>query len=303
MRLVQVFSSRYPLIDGHGNFGSVDNDPPAAMRYTEIRLASIACLGLLDEIDCETVNFTPNFDGSQQEPTILPAQLPFLLLNGCSGIAVGMATSIPPHNLGEIVDSLVALIRDPGLSDECLLQLVPGPDFPTGGEVLCGSGVREAYLCGRGSIPMRGVAHIEELQPGKGRHRRSALIITELPFQLSKASWIEKLAEQVNERLINGIADIRDESDREGMRVVIELRRDTDAKQVLSDLQRRTSLQINFGAIMLALVNGQPRQLSLRQLLEIFLEHRELTLVRRIGHALCKIEECLEVVEGLRPCS
>jgi len=299
VRLVQTFASRHPLLDGHGNFGSVDDDPPAAMRYTETRLAPIANSGLLEEISDDTVDFAANFDGSQQEPTVLPAQLPFLLLNGCSGIAVGMATSIPPHNLGEIVDALIALIRKPDLADEKLLELVPGPDFPTGGEVLVSSGLRDTYLSGRGSIPMRGVAHIEEVQPGKGRHRRGAVVITELPYQLSKAGWIEKLAELVNDGKIGGIADIRDESDREGMRVVVELRRDSDPHKVLADLQRRTALQSNFGAILLALVNGQPVQLSLRRLLQEFLDYRELTLIRRTRHALRRCEERLEVVEGL----
>jgi DNA gyrase subunit A len=299
VRLVQTFASRHPLLDGHGNFGSVDDDPPAAMRYTETRLAPIANEALLDEIGNDTVDFAPNFDGSQQEPTVLPAQLPFLLLNGCSGIAVGMATSIPPHNLGEVVDALIALIRRPDLSDEKLLELVPGPDFPTGGEVLTGAGLRDTYLSGRGSIPMRGISHFEEVQPGKGRHRRSAIVVTELPYQLSKAGWIEKLAEQVNEGRITGIADIRDESDRDGMRVVVELRRDANAEAVLADLQRRTALQSNFGAILLALVNGQPVQLSLRQLLQQFLEYRELTLIRRTRHALHRCEDRLEVVEGL----
>ena len=299
VRQVQTFSSRHPLLDGHGNFGSVDDDPPAAMRYTETRLAPIAHEALLDEIGDDTVDFAPNFDGSQQEPTVLPAQLPFLLLNGCAGIAVGMATSIPPHNLGEVVDGLIALVRKPDLSDEKLLGLIPGPDFPTGGEVLLGSGIRDTYLRGRGSIPMRGVAHVEEVQPGKGRHKRNAVIVTELPYQLSKAGWIEKLAEQVNDGKIGGIADIRDESDREGMRIVVELRRDADTDTVLKDLQRRTSLQSNFGAILLALVDGQPRQLSLRRMLQTFLEYRELTLIRRTSHALRKTEDRLEVVEGL----
>jgi len=299
VRLVQTFASRHPLLDGHGNFGSVDDDPPAAMRYTETRLAPIANEGMLDEISSDTVDFAPNFDGSQQEPTVLPAQLPFLILNGCTGIAVGMATSIPPHNLGEVVEALIALIRKPDLSDEKLLELIPGPDFPTGGEVLLGSGVRETYLGGRGSIPMRGVAHIEEVQPGKGRHKRGAVVVTELPYQLSKAGWIEKLAEQVNEGKIGGIADIRDESDREGMRVVVELRRDANPETVLSDLQRRTALQSNFGAILLALVNSQPVQLSLRRMLQQFLEYRELTILRRTRHALKRCEDRLEVVEGL----
>ena len=299
VRLVQTFASRHPLLDGHGNFGSVDDDPPAAMRYTETRLAPIAHQALLEEIGDDTVDFAPNFDGSQQEPTVLPAQLPFLLLNGCSGIAVGMATSIPPHNLGEVVDGLVALIRKPELSDQQLLELIPGPDFPTGGEVLLSSGLRETYLNGRGSIPMRGVAHTEEVQPGKGRHKRNAVVVTELPYQLSKAGWIEKLADSVNDGEIGGIADIRDESDREGMRVVVELRRDADPDKVLKELQRRTALQSNFGAILLALVDGQPRQLSLRQLLQTFLDYRELTLIRRTSHALRKTEDRLEVVEGL----
>ena len=299
VRLVQTFGCRNPLLDGHGNFGSVDDDPPAAMRYTETRLAPVSHQALLEEIGSDTVDFAPNFDGSQQEPTVLPAQLPFLLLNGCTGIAVGMATSIPPHNLGEIVDSLVALIRNPNLSDEKLLQLVPGPDFPTGGVVLTGSGLRDTYLHGRGSIPMRGVAHIEEVQPGKGRHKRNAVVITELPYQLSKAGWIEKLAEQVNDGKVAGIADIRDESDRDGMRVVVELRRDANPEQVLAQLHKRTALQNNFGAILLALVNGQPIQLSLRQMLQQFLEYRELTMMRRTRYALRRCEERLEVVEGL----
>ncbi|MEY4771671.1 MAG: hypothetical protein RLZZ346_926 [Cyanobacteriota bacterium] len=299
VRLVQTFASRNPLLDGHGNFGSVDDDPPAAMRYTETRLAPIANEAMLDEIGDNTVDFAPNFDGSQQEPTVLPAQLPFLLLNGCTGIAVGMATNIPPHNLGEVVDALIALVRKPDLSDEKLLELVPGPDFPTGGEVLTGSGVRDTYLYGRGSIPMRGVAHIEEIQPGKGRHKRGAVVITELPYQLSKAGWIEKLAEQVNDGKLNGIADIRDESDRDGMRVVVELRRDANPEQILTELQRRTALQSNYGAILLALVHGKPIQLTLRQLLQEFLDYRELTLIRRTRHALKRAEDRLEVVEGL----
>ena len=299
VRLVQTFASRHPLLDGHGNFGSVDDDPPAAMRYTETRLAPIAHQALLEEIGDDTVDFAPNFDGSQQEPTVLPAQLPFLLLNGCSGIAVGMATSIPPHNLGEVVDCLIAMVRKPDLSDDKLMELIPGPDFPTGGEILLGSGLRETYLQGRGSIPMRGVAHTEEVQLGKGRHKRNAVVVTELPYQLSKAGWIEKLADLVNDGKIGGIADIRDESDRDGMRVVVELRRDSDPDKVLKELQRRTALQSNFGAILLALVNGQPQQLSLRQLLQTFLDYRELTLIRRTSYALRKTEDRLEVVEGL----
>jgi len=299
VRQAQTFTSRHPLLQGHGNFGSVDDDPPAAMRYTETRLAPLAHGVLLGELGEDTVDFTPNFDGSQQEPAVLPAQLPMLLLNGCAGIAVGMATNIPPHNLGEVVDGLVALLRNPRLSDEDLLQLIPGPDFPTGGEIPVGSGLREAYLQGRGSIRVRGVAHVEAIRPAKGRRRRHAVVVTELPYQLSKAHWIEKLAEQVNDDRLSGIADIRDESDREGMRVVIELRRDGRPERVLQELFRRTAFQSNFGAILLALVDGQPAQLSLRRVLEIFLEFREQTALRRYHFAMDKISRRLEVVQGL----
>ncbi|AFY41104.1 DNA gyrase subunit A [Nostoc sp. PCC 7107] len=299
VRLVQDFSSRYPLLAGHGNFGSVDNDPPAAMRYTETRLASISHEGMLTEIGEETVEFVGNFDNSQQEPTVLPAQLPFLLLNGCAGIAVGMATNIPPHNLGEIVDGLIALIDQPDLSDEKLLELIPGPDFPTGGEIVGDTGIREAYSTGKGGIVLRGVAQIEEVAGGKGSKRRTAIVITELPYQVNKAGWIEKIAELVNQGRLQGISDIRDESDREGMRVVIELKRDTNPQEVLQHLYHQTALQTNFGAILLAIVEGQPRQLSLRQLLQEFLNFREATLNRRYGYELGKAESRLHIVEGL----
>ena len=299
VRQVQSFTSRYPLLQGHGNFGSVDDDPAAAMRYTETRLSPLAHGALLGELAEDTVDFTPNFDGAQQEPAVLPAQLPILLLNGCTGIAVGMATNIPPHNLGEVVDGLVALLRNPQLSDEALLKLIPGPDFPTGGEIPVSHGLQDAYTHGRGSIPLRGVAHVEAIQTGKGRRRRNAVVVTELPYQLSKASWIEKLAEQVNDGRLNGIADIRDESDREGMRVVIELRRDGQPEVVLQELFRRTTLQNNFGAILLALVDGKPTQLSLRRVLEIFLEFRETTALRRYRFSLDKVSQRLEVVKGL----
>ncbi|MCC5638029.1 DNA gyrase subunit A [Nostoc sp. CHAB 5844] len=299
VRLVQDFSSRYPLLAGHGNFGSVDNDPPAAMRYTETRLASISHEGMLTEIGEETVEFIGNFDNSQQEPTVLPAQLPFLLLNGCAGIAVGMATNIPPHNLGEVVDGLIALIDQPDLSDEKLLELIPGPDFPTGGEIVGDTGIREAYTTGKGGIVLRGVAQIEEVAGGKGSKRRTAIVITELPYQVNKAGWIEKVAELVNQGRLQGISDIRDESDREGMRVVIELKRDTNPQEVLQHLYHQTALQTNFGAILLAIVDGQPRQLSLRQLLQEFLNFREATLNRRYGYELGKAESRLHIVEGL----
>ena len=299
VRLVQNFASRYPVLEGHGNFGSVDDDPPAAMRYTETRLSEIANEAILKEIGSETVRFAPNFDGSQQEPIVLPAQLPFLLLNGCSGIAVGMATSIPPHNLNEIVNALIALIKNPNLKNEQLFKLIPGPDFPTGGEVLLGSGIQEAYLKGKGSIPMRGISNIEEIIPGKGKHKRTAIIITELPYQISKAGWIEKLADIVNEGKISGISDIRDESDRDGMRIIVELRRDGDPKKIIETLYRKTTLQNNFGAILLALVNGQPKQLSLRELLEGFIEYRELTVSKRTKYKLKKTVDRLNIVKGL----
>jgi DNA gyrase subunit A len=299
VRLVQEFSSRYPLLAGHGNFGSVDNDPPAAMRYTETRLASIGQEGMLTEIGEETVEFIGNFDNSQQEPTVLPAQLPFLLLNGCAGIAVGMATNIPPHNLGEVVDGLIALIDQPDLPDEKLFELIPGPDFPTGGEIIGESGIREAYTTGKGSIVLRGVATLEEIPPARGSKRRTAIIITELPYQVNKAGWIEKVAELVNQGRLLGISDIRDESDREGMRVVIELKRDINPQEILQHLYHQTALQSNFGAILLALVDGQPRQLSLRQMLQEFLDFREHTLNRRYSYELGKAENRLHLVEGL----
>ncbi|AKG21985.1 DNA gyrase subunit A [Calothrix sp. 336/3] len=299
VRLVQVFSSRYPLLAGHGNFGSVDNDPPAAMRYTETRLASVSHEGMLAEIGEETVEFIGNFDNSQQEPTVLPAQLPFLLLNGCAGIAVGMATNIPPHNLGEIVDGLIALIDNPELSDAKLFELIPAPDFPTGGELVGNAGIREAYTTGRGSIVLRGVAQVEEVPATRGSKRRTAIIITELPYQVNKAGWIEKVAELVNQGRLQGISDLRDESDREGMRVVIELKRDTNPQEVLQHLYHQTALQTNFGAILLALVDGQPRQLSLRQLLLEFLKFREHTLNRRYSYELGKAESRLHLVQGL----
>jgi DNA gyrase subunit A len=302
VRLVQDFSSRYPLLAGHGNFGSVDNDPPAAMRYTETRLAPIGAEGLLSEIGEATVDFTDNFDNSQQEPVVLPAQLPVLLLNGCSGIAVGMATNIPPHNLGEVVDGLIALIDHPDLADEKLWQLIPGPDFPTGGEIVEISGIRDAYSTGRGSIHVQGVTQVEEVQGGRGRHRRQAIVVTELPYQVNKAGWIEKVAELVNQGRLEGIADLRDESDRSGMRVVVELKRDVQVRDVLNQLYKQTALSSSFGAIMLALVNGQPRQLTLRQLLEEFLSFREQTLTRQYTYELEHNERRLHIVEGLLAC-
>ena len=299
VRLVQSFSSRYPVLNGHGNFGSIDDDPPAAMRYTETRLAPISHEALLSEIDGNTVDFSPNFDGSQQEPDVLPAQLPFLILNGCSGIAVGMATNIPPHNINEIINGLIELIKKPDLTEDKLINIIPGPDFPTGGEILLSSGIQDTYLKGKGSIPMRGVTHIEEINPGKGKHKKKGIIITELPYQVNKAGWIEKLADLVNNSKIEGIADIRDESDRDGMRIVVELRRDVDSEKIKNLLYQKTSLQNNFSATLLALVDGQPKQLSLKELLNIFLEYRELTIIRRTRNKLEKALGRLEILEGL----
>jgi DNA gyrase subunit A len=300
VRMVQDFSSRYPLLAGHGNFGSVDNDPAAAMRYTETRLASVSHEAMLAQIGEDTVNFIGNFDNSQQEPTVLPAQLPFLILNGCSGIAVGMATNIPPHNLGEVVDGLIALIDHPELSDQELFELIPGPDFPTGGEFVNHEGIIDAYTKGKGSIQVRGIAHIEEITTGNRRKQtRTAIVVTELPFQVNKAGWIEKTAELVNAGKLEGISDLRDESDRTGIRVVIELKRDISPQVVLNNLYQHTELQNNFGAILLALVNGLPRQLTLRQLLQEFLTFRELTLTRFYNHDLQVSQRRCHIVQGL----
>ena len=298
VRLVQDFSTKYPTLDGHGNFGSVDNDPPAAMRYTETRLAPIAHECFLQEIGSNTVNYSNNFDGSQQEPDFLPAQLPFLLLNGCSGIAVGMATNIPPHNLGEVVDGLIALINDKEISDLKLSKIILGPDFPTGGELVYNDAIKDVYQSGRGSITVRGVIKNEEINLGKGKHKRNAIIISELPYQISKAGWIEKLAELVNIGKIDGISDIRDESDRDGMRIVIELKKDANSEIVISNLYKKTTLQSNFGAIFLALVRGKPIQLTLRKYLNYFLEFREETIRKRTNYFLKITSEKLEILEG-----
>ena len=299
VRLVQDFSTKYPILDGHGNFGSVDNDPPAAMRYTETRLAPITNEGFLEEIDSETVSYSNNFDGSQQEPDILPAQLPFLLLNGSSGIAVGMATNIPPHNLGEVVDGLIAVIKNKEINDKKLSNIIRGPDFPTGGELIYNDSIKQVYSTGKGSFTIRGVVNPEEINLGKGKHKRNGLIISELPYQVSKAGWIEKLAELVNTGKIDGISDIRDESDREGMRIVIELKKDSNTNIVISNLYKKTALQSNFGAIFLALIKGKPVQLNLRKYLDYFLEFREETIRKRIHFFLKTTVEKLELLEGL----
>ncbi|MBD0334452.1 MAG: DNA topoisomerase (ATP-hydrolyzing) subunit A [Cyanobacteria bacterium Co-bin13] len=297
VRMAQDFSMRTPLINGHGNFGSIDNDPPAAMRYTECRLRSLSSDALLQDIESETVDFADNFDGSQQEPTVLPSRIPQLLLNGSSGIAVGMATNIPPHNLGELIDGTIALISNPEISSAELMEIIPGPDFPTGGQILGRSGIREAYLTGRGSVTMRGVAAIETLEQ-RGRPDREAIIITELPYQTNKAAMIERIAEMVNERRLEGISDIRDESDRDGMRIVIELKRDAYPRVVLNNLYKQTPLQNNFGVNMLALVNGEPQILGIKQMLEVFVDFRVETITRRTQYELRKAEERDHILQG-----
>ena len=298
VRMAQDFSMRSPLINGHGNFGSVDNDPPAAMRYTECRLQSLTSAALLQDIESETVDFTDNFDGSQQEPTVMPARIPQLLLNGSSGIAVGMATNIPPHNLGELIDGAVALIHNPEITDMQLMQYIHGPDFPTGAQILGTVGIKEAYATGRGSITMRGVANIETVEQ-RGRPDREAIIITELPYQTNKAALIERIAEMVNEKRLEGIADIRDESDRDGMRIVIELKRDAYPRVVLNNLYKQTPLQANFGANMLALVNGEPQILTLKQFLQVFLDFRIECINRRTRYELRKAQERDHILQGL----
>ncbi|MEQ8998027.1 MAG: DNA topoisomerase (ATP-hydrolyzing) subunit A [Coleofasciculus sp. B1-GNL1-01] len=298
VRMAQDFSMRSPLINGHGNFGSVDNDPPAAMRYTECRLQSLATDSLLRDIESETVDFLDNFDGSQQEPIVLPARVPQLLLNGSSGIAVGMATNIPPHNLGELVDGLVALIHNPEITEKELMRYIPAPDFPTGGQILGRSGIKDAYTTGRGSITMRGVAQVETIEH-RGRPDKEAIIVTELPYQTNKAALIEKIAEMVNDKRIEGISDIRDESDRRGMRVVIELKRDAYPRVVLNNLYKQTPLQTNFGANMLALVGNEPQLLTIKQFLEVFLDFRVETITRRTQYELRKAEERDHLLQGL----
>ncbi|MFP4122147.1 DNA gyrase subunit A [Coleofasciculus sp.] len=298
VRMAQDFSMRSPLINGHGNFGSVDNDPPAAMRYTECRLQSLATDSLLQDIESETVDFLDNFDGSQQEPIVLPARVPQILLNGSSGIAVGMATNIPPHNLGELVDGLVALIHNPEITEKELMQYIPAPDFPTGGQILGRSGIKDAYTTGRGSITMRGVAQVETIEH-RGRPDKEAIIVTELPYQTNKAALIEKIAELVNDKRIEGISDIRDESDRRGMRVVIELKRDAYPRVVLNNLYKQTPIQSNFGANMLALVGNEPQLLTIKQFLEVFLEFRIETITRRTQYELRKAEERDHLLQGL----
>ena len=294
VRMAQPFSLRYMLIDGQGNFGSVDGDNPAAMRYTECRLSKIAASMLLD-IDKETVDFAPNYDGKEQEPLVLPARVPNLLINGSAGIAVGMATNIPPHNLGEVIDGCMALLRNPQASIDELIELIPAPDFPTAGIIYGIEGVREGYRTGRGRVVMRAKAHFEEIDKGT----RSAIIIDELPYQVNKRVLLERIAEMVNEKRIEGISDIRDESDKSGMRVVFELKRNEQPEVVLNNLYKQSQLQDTFGINMVALVDGQPRVLNLKQMLDAFLSHRREVITRRTVFELREARRRGHVLEGL----
>ena len=295
VRLAQRFAMRYPLVDGQGNYGSVDGDPPAAMRYTEARMTEI-CQEMLRDLEKETVDFIPNYDGTREEPVVLPSTIPNLLMNGSAGIAVGMATNIPPHNLCELVDGLVAMLTDPWISIEELMQLIPGPDFPTAGLIYGTEGIRDAYQSGRGLITMRARALIEHSK----RTSREQIIITELPYQVNKAKLVEKIAELVRDRKIEGISDLRDESDREGMRVVIELGRGAQGEVVLNQLYKQTPMQSTFGVIMLALVGNQPRIMPLKELMSQFLEHRKEVVTRRTRFDLRKARERAHILEGLR---
>jgi len=299
VRMAQDFSMRMPLIDGHGNFGSVDNDPPAAMRYTESRLQSLTDESLLEDIESETVDFADNFDGSQQEQTVLPARIPQLLLNGSSGIAVGMATNIPPHNLGELINGLKSIIKNPSIEDSELFEIIKGPDFPTGGQILGRDGIRETFKTGRGSITMRGVANIEQIK-SIGRAEKDAVIITELPFQTNKAALIERIADLVNEKKLEGISDLRDESDKDGMRIVIECKRDAIAEIILNNLYKLTQLQETFGIIMLAIVNGVPKVMSLKEVLGEFLSFRREIIINRTTFDLNEAEARAHILEGLK---
>ncbi len=293
VRLAQNFACRYPLVDGHGNFGSIDGDAAAAMRYTEVRMARITSLMLAD-IDKETVNFIPNYDATGEEPVVLPSRIPNLLVNGSAGIAVGMATNVPPHNLKEVINGLVYLADHPEAELEDLMRFIPGPDFPTGGKIMGRHGIVEAYRTGRGSIKMRGNAEFEKVGS------RTRIVITELPYQVNKARLVEKIATLVREKKIEGIADLRDESDRRGMRVVVELRREINPEITLNLLYKHTQLQDNFGVITLALVDGQPRVLALKDVLAHYLGHQREVITRRCRYELNQAQARLHIVEGLR---
>jgi DNA gyrase subunit A len=294
VRMAQDFSLRYPLVDGQGNFGSVDGDAPAAMRYTEARMASIAD-AMLQDIEKDTVKFTPNFDESMQEPTLLPAVLPNLLINGSSGIAVGMATNIPPHNLGEVCDAVSALIDNPEIEIKDLMKYVKGPDFPTGGIIRGKEGIKSAYLTGRGLLKVHAKAGVEEQKSGK-----ETIVITELPYQVNKANLIESIANLVRDKKIEGISDVRDESDKDGIRIVIELKRGENAQVILNNLFKHTQMQETFGVIMLALVNGKPQVLNLKQILQNYIEHRKDIITRRTKFDLNKAQDRAHILEGLK---
>ena len=295
VRMAQEFSLRYPLVDGQGNFGSIDGDPPAAMRYTEIRMTRMAA-ELLTDLDRDTVDFIANYDDSSQEPSVLPAKLPNLLINGSSGIAVGMSTNIPPHNLGEVVDALVALLADSTLSSGQLMQYIRGPDFPTGGFIHGLAGIREAYETGKGIVQMRARTSIEE----NDRTGKSSIIVEEIPFQINKARLIERIADLVNEKRIEGISDLRDESDREGMRIVIELKKDVVPDVVLNQLYKMTPMQDSFGVILLAIVDERPQLLTLKHSLVHFLNHRRDVVRRRTAYTLAKAQDRLHLLDGLK---
>ena len=275
VRMAQDFSMRYLLADGHGNFGSVDGDPAAAMRYTEVRMSKISEL-MLQDIDKETVDFIPNYDESLKEPSVLPAKFPQLLVNGTSGIAVGMATNIPPHNMREVIDGTLMLIDNPETTVEELMTVVKGPDFPTGALIMGTDGIKSAYRTGRGVIQMRADAHIETMGSGK-----SQIIVTELPYQVNKAKLVERIAELARDKVIDGVTALRDESDRSGMRIVVELRRDANANVILNQLYKHTQMQDSFGVIMLALVDGRPRVLNLKEVLHYYIAHQKDVITRR----------------------
>jgi DNA gyrase subunit A len=294
VRMAQNFNQRYMLVDGHGNFGSVDGDAAAAMRYTEARMSKIS-MELIRDINKDTIDYQDNYDGSEREPVVLPARFPNLLVNGATGIAVGMATNIPPHQLGEVIDGVLALSKNPDLSVEELMEYIPGPDFPTAGQILGKSGIRRAYETGRGTVIIRAKVEIEEKANGK-----QAIIVTELPYQVNKAKLIEKIAELVRDKKIEGITDLRDESDRNGMRIVMEVRRDANANVLLNNLYKHTALQTSFGINMLSLVDGEPKVLNLKQCLHHYLEHQKVVIRRRTAYELEKAEARAHILEGLR---
>jgi len=295
VRMAQDFSLRSPLVDGQGNFGSMDGDPPAAMRYTEIRMTHISS-ELLADLEKDTVDFIPNYDDTMEEPAVLPTKVPNLLLNGSSGIAVGMATNIPPHNLGELVDALIALVKDPAINADDLLKIIPGPDFPTGGFIYGKQGIISAYKTGRGILKIRAKAFIEKKKKGD----RESIIISEIPFQVNKARLIEKIAELVQSKKIEGISDIRDESDRDGVRVVIDLKKDEISRVILNNLYKYTQMQVAFGIIFLAIVDGQPKVLNLKEILENFINFRKEIITRRTTFELKKAENRAHILEGLK---